>query len=165
MSKKNPVSIVPRDQLPLGEAHLKHQEKRRELLKKSGYNYTKKTGRPTNYLPDFCQTLIEIADDPNTVTLLQEFCSRVHATESKVYEWMKAHSEFREAYKLAQAKWENKFTNKCFLENKSPILFKFLMNRQRGIQVDQTEVVHSVKNVAELQKLLCDDETEVTDIN
>ena len=140
-----------------------HSQKRREMLYASGHKPSRNFGRPSNYLPEYCSTILEIADDPNTVTLIQEFCSRVHTTESRVYEWIKAHSDFKESYNLAMAKWENKFTNQCFSENKSPIFFKFLMNRQRGVHVDQTEVVHSIKNVSEIQKLLLDDD-QVTDI-
>lgn len=170
MTKRYSPKVLTNNDLPLSEAHIKHQEKRRQMIKERAekfgyrYDYTKKVGRPTNYLPEFCDMIIDIADDPNTVTLVQEFCSRAFTSEDKVYEWIREHDDFGKAYKIAMSKWENKFTNQCFFENKSPILFKFLMNRQRGVKVDQTEIVHSIKNVSEIQKLLSDEDTEITDI-
>lgn len=64
-------------------------------------------GRPTDYDPSLCETLIATMSQGNT---LAHFAADQDVNRETCYEWMKKHPEFSNAYKSAQEKalkfWE-----------------------------------------------------------
>jgi len=82
------------------------------------YNYTKKTGSPTKYKPEYCKGIVEffdkpkyrIAEDnkgkeytiPNDIPFLSEYARKVGVTAFTLLEWCKKHEKFSTAYKISK---------------------------------------------------------------
>lgn len=66
-------------------------------------------GRPTKYKPEFCEVVIRVGEQGDTITAMAEACD-VH--RETLHDWMEAHQEFSAAVKRglqkAQAWWERK---------------------------------------------------------
>jgi len=60
----------------------------------------KKPGQPTKYKPEYCAQLIE---DMRHGYSFQAFADAVDVHIDTLYEWLKVHPEFSEAYKKAHA--------------------------------------------------------------
>lgn len=64
-------------------------------------------GRPTKYLPAYCDLVIEHMSEGASLT---SFAAEIGVARSSINEWMEANPEFSEAVKIAKAKcaawWE-----------------------------------------------------------
>src|SRR5262249_6036988 len=56
--------------------------------------------RPTDYRPEYCQTVIEVMSEGLSLTA---FAGTIRQSRSIVYDWIKAHAEFSEAVTQARA--------------------------------------------------------------
>lgn len=60
-------------------------------------------GRPTKYQPEYCDELIEYMSRGMT---LKAFAGKISVNVDTVFEWLKVHPEFSDAYKVGQGKFE-----------------------------------------------------------
>ena len=65
-------------------------------------------GRPTDYLPEFCEQVIEWGRSGKSLTWM---AASIGVAKSSIYDWEKVHPEFAyaltQARQLAQAHWED----------------------------------------------------------
>jgi hypothetical protein len=58
----------------------------------------KKTGRPTNYKPEYCQMIIESMSKGTSVTA---FAAEIGVVKDTLYEWAKVYPDFSDSMKQA----------------------------------------------------------------
>lgn len=89
-------------------------------------------GRPSKYLPEYCEQVIEHMSDGASLT---SFAAEIQVARSTINEWMGVHPEFSEAVKVAKAKcaawWE-----------------KLGRSGAMGGDVNPTLVIFGLKNMA-----------------
>lgn len=65
-------------------------------------------GRPSKYLPEYCEEIIEFMSTGRSLTA---FAAKVCVSKQTVYDWTKAHPAFLDATNIARAKcqsfWED----------------------------------------------------------
>ena len=77
-------------------------------------NYTKSTGRPTKYKPEYCQAIIAYFDikptdskgDANDLPFILNFCQHIGISKQCLSEWVAKYPDFGDAYRLARGKQE-----------------------------------------------------------
>jgi hypothetical protein len=85
-------------------------------------------GRPTLYKPEYCDLVISVMGDGYD---LSAFAGTISVSRNAVYEWMKAHADFRDAVEIGKAR-------RLFaLQHK-------LLNTQIGVGV--TAAIFALKN-------------------
>lgn len=66
-------------------------------------------GRPTNYLPEYCQRVVELGREGKSVV---QMACELDVHKDTLYEWVKVHPDFSDAFTRAkqwsQNWWENK---------------------------------------------------------
>ena len=71
-------------------------------------------GRPTDYLSEYCETVIEYCKDGNSLTA---FAASIGVARQTITEWGNVHPEFSAAVKKAKAQaglwWETKLKGHC----------------------------------------------------
>jgi len=60
---------------------------------------TRPVGKPTKYLPQYCEMIIEHMKGGKSH---MSFCASIDIHFDTSYEWMKVHSEYSDAYKMAR---------------------------------------------------------------
>ena len=61
------------------------------------------SGRLSKYRPEYCDTIVELAEQGKTSSY---FCSHVNIGRETMSRWIEAHGEFREAYKISKEKYQ-----------------------------------------------------------
>jgi hypothetical protein len=105
---------------------------------KTIFEYMKKTGRPTEYKPEYCQQLVTYFTEQVAASKLP-FLSKWAREEAGVCEqtalrWVEAHEEFSEAYKKAKD-----MQKECLIEN--ALTGKF----------QQTFAIFTAKNITDMR--------------
>lgn len=126
-------------------------------LEKKSYKNSKKTLK-TIYKPEYCDKILQIAEDVETFTLNQAFCAQLAITERQMHEWCNEYQDFNLAYNRAQNIWEEKMAKVCILNKLNPKYFTIFMKRQRGIDLEVQQIEHSINSPRVLQQLLNEEE-------
>lgn len=129
-------------------------------------------GRPTDYREEFCDMVIE---HMGTGKSLASFASYIGTHRATLYDWMKAHPQFHDAFKKAQDKsrtwWESQgheglWNVTEFDENTgkpkrvktiNAAIWIFTMKSRFGYS-DQPDKAHQASDDAAMEKALEEDE-------
>jgi len=90
------------------------------------------SGRPTDYLPEYCDLLVQRAAEGASLT---EFCAEVGICRQTLHNWKDRHSEFLDAYTRAgivgQAYWEKWLRTEGMMDSKAnaPLVKLYFANR------------------------------------
>lgn len=122
------------------------------------YNYTRKTGRPTKYKPEYCQKIIEFFDvpllelykdnlgltkeKPTSLKFLFEFAKSIGVNDDTLNEWSHKHVEFSAALKAVEKLRERHLVNNALEGRYNSTAFIFTMKNILGWR-DKSEVEHS----------------------
>jgi hypothetical protein len=118
------------------------------------YNYTKKTGRPTKYKPEYCQEIIKYfsikhyvkvgkKQVANPIPLLKTFAVRIGVTFETLAEWCREHKEFSVAYTVAKHLQEDMLISNT-LKGLYDSRFAIFAAKNMIGWVDRTEVDHGI---------------------
>ena len=127
----------------------------KKTRKPKGYVF----GRPTKYHVKYCQDLIEKLSAGMSVT---RFAASINVSKDTVYEWVKVHPDFSDAFKLARTKceatWEVKFLD-YMVDSKvnSPLIKLYYANMFKWSDKTEEVVTHNFdESLANLAKRLPD---------
>lgn len=112
-----------------------------------------KTGRPSKYLPEYCERVIELGKEGKSIA---QIASAFDVDKASIYRWEEAHEEFRTALARAKAHsqcwWENaaqeNVSNKNF---NAQIWLKSVASRFREDYTDKQVTEVSGPNGSPLQ--------------
>lgn len=90
-----------------------------------------KTGRPTKYTDEHCETAIKYLAKGKSITQLS---AHIEVCKDTIYEWAKVHPEFSDALtrgrELSQAHWESELVDMMYnKEVNSPLVKLYFANR------------------------------------
>ena len=126
-----------------------------EIKPKKKYHYTKKTGSPTKYKPEYCQAIIRFfsvkhfkvvrkKQIANPIPYLKDFAWRICKVDYvTVNGWSKDYPEFGYAYTIAKSLQETMFVSNS-LKGLYDSRFAIFAAKNMFGWVDKTEIDHGV---------------------
>lgn len=81
----------------MSSKNVKKSSKQKEVQKKE--EKSREVGRPTSYDPKYCQEMIDCLSQGYSITT---FAVRIGVSKDTIYEWVKTHDEFSDAFRKAK---------------------------------------------------------------
>ena len=118
----------------------------------------KKMGRPSGYRDEFCEIIEDMGREGKSVA---QMAARLDVSKETVYQWVKAHPEFSDAFTRArtfsQAWWEAKGQDAIGDRNFNANLYKLsLAARFRDDYTERKEITGADGGPVQLQALTID---------
>ena len=117
------------------------------------YNYTKKTGRPTKYKPEYAtdgyiDKYISHCEENNELVSLCGFACYIGVCEDTIQEWRKVHHKFSEPLSYLKQMSKQMLLNKGLLGEYNPTIAKLGLMANHGMKerLDQTSGDEIIKS-------------------
>lgn len=131
------------------------------------YNYTMKTGRPTDYRPEFVEEVYkyisENGRENTSLPTIQGFASRIHCSLDAIADWRKKNTDFSGALDELLNKQAEQLINDGIYGGKevNATIVKLLLQNNHGMKerLDQTSADEKIEQLIVLRSK--DDDTTI----